>query len=453
MTEMDRRRFLEILALGSGAVLIGCSTTDERLATATTSTTSTVPDPINVAITRWRLDEYARGSYSYLSVDNRSGDRELLAEPIDHKLFFAGEATSSTNPATVHGALMSGHDAATAVAGVAAPGARIGVIGAGAAGIGAARQLADGGFEVVVWEARDRIGGRVFSDRTTFAVPVDLGGSWIDGITGNPMWEIAQTLGVETVSTDYDSVTVYDSGGSLISNRVFNRPWRTVNGAAGRGLTLEEASDIELEGSSERDIHNFDFGAVTWIEQEYAADIVRLSADAPHEGDYTGGGDVLLSGGYVEMIEFLADGLDIRTGVQINAVDWSDRPTLFDADASWTYDHVIVTLPLGVLKAGDVMFTPGLPADKQRAIDRFGMGLLDKVVLEFDEKFWDATDWFGYVSEDRGKWAAWYDLSETTGKPIVLCFHAGSAADDIASKSDDEIVTEAMQVLRTIYGS
>ena len=63
------------------------------------------------------------------------------------------------------------------------------------------------------------------------------------------------------------------------------------------------------------------------------------------------------------------------------------------------------------------------------------------------------TRWrFGYVSEDRGKWAAWYDLRETTGQPILLCFHADSAADDIAAKSDDEIVTEAMTVLRTIYG-
>ena len=455
VSDVDRRRFLKLMALSSGVVMIGCSSAEQLLGASTTTATVRAPvsDPINVAITRWRTEEFSRGSYSYLSLDNLPGNRELLAAHVDGKLFFAGEATSSSNPATVHGALMSGRDAAAAVSATAAPGARVAVIGAGSAGVGAARQLADEGFEVVVWEARDRIGGRVFTDHSTFGVPVDLGGSWIDGISGNPMWEIAQTLGVETVPTDYDSVRVYDSDGTLISNNVFNRPWRTVNGAAALGLTLEEAAALELEGASDREIHNFDFGAVTWIEQEYAADIVRLSADAPHEGDYTRGGDVLLPGGYVELIEFLADGLDIRTGSPITGIAWRSSPVLFVGDVTASADHVVVTIPLGVLKAGDVEFSPPLPANKQNAIDRFGMGLLDKVVLEFPAKFWDSTDWFGYASDDRGKCAAWYDLSETTGKPILLCFHADSAADDIAAKSDDEIVREAMTVLRTIYGS
>jgi monoamine oxidase len=81
------------------------------------------------------------------------------------------------------------------------------------------------------------------------------------------------------------------------------------------------------------------------------------------------------------------------------------------------------------------------------------MGVLDKVVLEFPYRFWDQSrDSFGYIADDRGKWAQWYDLEEVTGKPIVVAFHAGSVADRMLALSDDEITAEAMAVLRTIYG-
>ena len=86
------------------------------------------------------------------------------------------------------------------------------------------------------------------------------------------------------------------------------------------------------------------------------------------------------------------------------------------------------------------------------AVEVAGMGVLDKVVLEFPYRFWDESfDSFGYIADDRGKWAQWYDLEEVTGKPIVVAFHAGSVADRMLGMSDDEITAEAMTVLRTIY--
>ena len=117
------------------------------------------------------------------------------------------------------------------------------------------------------------------------------------------------------------------------------------------------------------------------------------------------------------------------------------------------HDHVVVTLPLGVLKANDVTFDPPLPADKQGAVDRFGMGLLDKVALEFPEAFWNqAVDYFGYISPDRGKWAQWHDMERVTGRPILLAFHAGSAAEELEAMTDEAVVAEAMEVLGRLYG-
>jgi len=448
MTTLDRRRFLQLMALGSGAVLVGCVGAAPKPRAPTV-----VPDPTGALITRWRTDEFARGSYSYLSLDNRPGDRELLAAPVGDTLFFAGEATSSSNPATAHGALMSGRDAATMLESVAVPGATVGVIGAGAAGIAAARQLLDAGYQVVIYEGRDRIGGRVHTD-TSLGVPVDLGASWLTGVKGNPMTTIADAINAPRVPTDYENTVVYDANGRRAGSSFWRTPFHTVNSAAREGLTIQAAIESALVDHSQRYIDRFNFAVVAIFEHEYAADAEHLSAQAPHEGDYFGGGDAMLPNGYVELLDALTDNLDIRLNSRVDQVVWgSNGVTLRIADQEFEHDHVVVTLPVGVLKAKAVLFEPPLPDEKQGAIDRFGMGVLDKVVLEFPYRFWDQSfDSFGYIADDRGKWAQWYDLEEVTGKPIVVAFHAGSVADRMLGMSDDEITAEAMTVLRTIYG-
>src|ERR1700759_2451975 len=76
------------------------------------------------------------------------------------------------------------------------------IVGAGMAGLGAARSLADAGRPVRVIEARDRIGGRVHTTRD-WGVPLEMGASWIHGTTGNPLIELAQKLTLPLVKTDY----------------------------------------------------------------------------------------------------------------------------------------------------------------------------------------------------------------------------------------------------------
>jgi polyamine oxidase len=160
-----------------------------------------VPDPIGVQITRWRADPFARGSYSFLAGGAQPSDRELLAAPAGGRLFFAGEATVRYYPATVHGAMLSGERAA---AQILAQGAASAVaVGAGAAGLAAAHQLAVSGVDVRVLEARDRVGGRVWTD-SSLGVPVDLGASWIHGVSGNPLTSLANDIDAPRVHTDYE---------------------------------------------------------------------------------------------------------------------------------------------------------------------------------------------------------------------------------------------------------
>ncbi len=377
----------------------------------------TVPDPSDFVITRWRQDPFARGSYSYLARGSEREDRSVIAERFGDRVFFAGEATHLVYPATVHGAFLSGRRAAFEVLDTDA--VSVVVIGAGSAGLAAALLLSERGRDVTVVEGRDRVGGRVHTDRSLGSA-VDLGASWIQGISGNPLSDLADKFGIERARSDYRNLVVRDGAGRVVSERDVPDAWWTV-------------ADVELE---------------------YAADAEQLSPDATEEGGGSSGGDVVFLNGYSELMEALAADRSIRLGEIVRKVSHTASGVTVSTDTEdMVTDAVIVTVPLGVLKAGDISFDPALPNEKLAAIDRLGMGLLDKVLLKFDEPFWDRdVEFFGYLGPDLDRFAYWLNMTPYTGAPILMAFHGGMAADAIELMSDDAIVAEGLDTLRLMFG-
>jgi monoamine oxidase len=114
---------------------------------------------------------------------------------------------------------------------------------------------------------------------------------------------------------------------------------------------------------------------------------------------------------------------------------------------------VVVSVPLGVLKAGAIEFAPRLPAAKRRAIEALGMGVLNKCFLRFPRTFWPTdVDWIERVPERRGEWTEWLSFARATGQPVLLGFNAADYGRRIESASDAEIVAGALRALRGIYG-
>ncbi|KAJ8125888.1 hypothetical protein O1611_g7750 [Lasiodiplodia mahajangana] len=131
-------------------------------------------------------------------------------------------------------------------------------------------------------------------------------------------------------------------------------------------------------------------------------------------------------------------------------------------------DYVVSTIPLGVLKHGSVEFQPPLPKEKTDAINRLGFGILNKIILVYDHAFWDTdADIFGclrapasrhslrqseYASQ-RGRCFQWFNVSNTSGIPVLLALMAGDAGFDTEHSKNDELVAEATGVLRHVFGA
>lgn len=401
-----RRQVLRTALAAGGVVLGGCA---EEVVEPRTG--RPVTQPTAARVTRWAADPLAGGSYSFLAVGSTPDDREILRTPIGDTLVIAGEAVHEDYPATVHGALLSGVDAAELA--YEADAERVVVIGAGAAGLAAAATLVEEDIDVVVLEARDRIGGRVWTDHS-LGFPVDLGASWIHGTRGNPLTDLAEDAAVDLHEFDYD-------------------------GADRRELDTDDGI-AEAAASLERDL---------------GADLDEVSPDAAGEGDELGGGDALVPAGYLALLEVLEEAIDdLRLGAPVtNVVHGPDGVVVAGPWGRIEADGVIVTVPLGVLKAGSITFDPPLPAATRGAIDRLGMGVLDKAVLVFDEPFWpeDAAG-IRIVGTADGEWAEWVNLLPVNGRPALMGFNAGSTARRLETLDDGAVVASALDVLRAAYG-
>ncbi len=338
------------------------------------------------------------------------------------------------------------------------------VIGAGLAGLAAARELQSYGVKVVVLEARERVGGRVWTDHS-LGFPVDMGASWIEGVRGNPINRLRKQFGIETIR-DSDNWIYYRASGKPFSSREVRRMFASLETLVGeleslaedldRDISIYEATRRVLEGetltSEERDtVDTF----LSGLESDASGDTRNLSLLAANEGDGFGGGSLLFPGGYGQIAEGLARGLDIRFQqvAQSIAHDENGVKVITDRE-TFVADGAVVTLPLGVLKSDRVRFSPALPTAKRAAIDRLDMGVLNKVVMEFPRVFWPRdVDKFSNVAGGKDHFHEFLNWHRFSGRPVLMAFAAGSFGGHIEGLEDQEIAARIMTIFRRWWGA
>lgn len=351
----------------------------------------------------------------------------------------------------------------------AAPGGapRVAVIGAGAAGLAAARSLQAAGVAVTVFEARQRIGGRIWTS-DALGVALDMGAAWIHGDRGNPLVPLASEAGLRTVATDWDAMRLYDVDGRGLSDEELEHAWTLTeqvlegiveqSADAGRRASLAPsiaaAGRGPLAGLPPSIRRSVAFLLSSQIETESGADFAGRSLSAFDSEEGFDGDDLLIARGYAALLQPLTKGLQIHLGRTITAIRHDAQAVhVRESDATeHRFDAAVLSVPLGVLKHGDLRIEPALPAAQQRAVATLQMGVLNKLALRFESRFWPVDGApFGLLGETEDDGAEAVPMDSVVDAPVLVLLYGARRGRNFEQRSSEQQVATAMAALRRAF--
>jgi monoamine oxidase len=333
------------------------------------------------------------------------------------------------------------------------------VIGAGIAGLTAAKTLQNDGYEVLVLEAKPHIGGRLKTD-WTLGAPFEVGAGWIHGPDGNPVTDLAKAVGAQTFVTDDDNYEVFAADGSPIEDILVDAAWETletvfdtIDGRFDNDQTLEKAIKKVAPQVLKDPVTRWALSA--GYEFDTGGPVETLSAYFFDEDDAFDGDDVIVLSGYDRLLGPIADGLDIRLNQPVTKIEYEagDGALVHAGGNTYESSFVVCTLPLGVLQSGKVEFSPALPKAHRTRIKRVGMGNVTKLAVKFDAAYWPTdTQYFGLATEEKGRWNYFVNYRTFSEENILLGLSVGAYAAKVEKLSDREMIADMMKAVRQMFG-
>lgn len=437
-------------------VLAACTDPSPAPTPSPTREPEVVPSPRSFYRSNWSGDAYARGATTYTAVGSLPQSRETLREPIDDRIFLAGEALSD-DPGTVRGAVTSGRSAAYLALAAMAPGERIAVVGAGAAGSSAARVLVAGGADVVVVEARDRTGGRIDSNVVGDEF-FELGAWRLDETVDGGVIDAARQEGVEFVPVQGGSAFGADGADAPLEQSTDDAVILAEALAEASAWALAQGEDVPVADAVREGVD-----LESWVTEggptsSELADQTLLSIAALTGADPgvlsswfdvpAGGQSVVPVGPLSGFIDTALDGIDTALSTAVTVISRSDSGVSLRlaTGESLSVDRVIVTAPVGVLRSDVLQFDPLLPVRYRGALSALSVGDIELIRLEFDAPFWD-TEAVWWVRDDDAVVRMWVNLLPATGRPVLLGVVAGADAAALADLSDAALREAALRSL------
>lgn len=345
--------------------------------------------------------------------------------------------------------------------------AEVVIVGAGLAGLTAARLLQDRGRSVVVLEARERIGGRIWTETSTLGFPVELGASLLRSADINPFaaelrnrevrmqpdegdfWLFDQERSGDPARDaemhDYDALGfAYDKLDDALLDA---RALRTDVPLASR-IKLDAAGPggrwVDLAKALAGPLHvGIEFAALS------ALDAPRLAGT---------GNDAWLPGGFGTWLAQFAADLPVFPGRPVVRIDWGATVTsgggvtVATAEGQVKAEACIVTVPLGLLAAKDgILFQPALPEPQREALSRMTMGLIERIALQYEAGTFDAPANTQALLRVQGSRAMSLRLN-AQALPLVVAQVGGEYARELEGRGDAAMIAAARSQLRAMLG-
>jgi monoamine oxidase len=365
----------------------------------------------------------------------------------------------------------------------------VAIIGAGPAGIGAARALLGSGKSVVVLEARDRLGGRAHSDNDAFPdISVDLGAEWFIQVfptgpntTFNPLYDLAIASGQADelgVTPDPQSIRLHSGPATLATPEELVDPlamavalnaaifgYGALSGCDPNACDPSSFADISVEEAARAagglpSLPWYDFASAP-IVNEMGASLDNISVldlwllQSPLPVPETGPDHYLIRSGMGNFISSLGDGIPVRRRTPVTAIEWGGTNGVRLATPAGTVraKTVIVTVPMGVLSSGQIAFSPSLPAPYLATFDQLPMAVVEKTWLRFSKPVFGVADEQTYLGQIlRADGIPPGIQFNFFGTDVLACIVGGPVALSLVGEGRDALIDFAKQSAAELFG-
>ena len=330
------------------------------------------------------------------------------------------------------------------------------VIGAGMAGLATTRELSRAGLRTLVLEARDRLGGRIFTDHSS-GFPVELGAEFVHGRSPDlfgPIIRARLNTAEVTGGMRRKRNGLWDDAGQVMAevNHLFekmpaNEPDQSFQQYIEKSPSRPETRQL----------------ALNFVEGFHAADPRRVSVHwltrtTEAEEKIDGESSFRVGDGYDRVVNAVAEDMepercDILLNTPVTQIRWRSGDVRINTGAAQFHAPIaVITLPLGVLQSGSIRFDPPLPAEKLQAMALLETGPVIRVSLCFHDRFWEEQPEMRHLSflfTDDPQFPTWWS-SNPLPYPILTGWAAGRYARALAGRSHDELIAVALQALGRI---
>ena len=332
------------------------------------------------------------------------------------------------------------------------------VIGAGMAGLAAARELMRRGLSAKIVEGRERIGGRIHSIRDFCDQPVEGGAEFVHG-SGAAIWPEIEAAGLATRPCPLIRHTLFNLGGGT-----HWLPWMIAHPSVWPTYTiLRRIAQVRPPDISAREFierHEYTGRSRILAEMTLTAHLSGSVDEIGLQGLVEDGVLRLETGmnsrvnaGYDSLLSFISKGLDIDLEFPVETVEWGNRGVVVRSPdgRSVTARAAVSTLPVGVLKSARVKFSPGLPGSKQLALQRLEMGPVLKILLLFKERFWPR--WAANIGCGTGPVTLYWPTSYKSERelPVLTAYATGARAAHLSGLTETEATRVVLEDLGRLF--